>query len=56
MTDEDAFTSLRSRGITIRVGRTRKTAARFTVRSLSGVRQILRLILISWKIRASSLE
>lgn len=44
-TDEEAFATLGSRAMTIRVGKARSTAARYTVQSTTEVRQVLRLLL-----------
>ncbi|MFH0989516.1 MAG: trehalose-phosphatase [bacterium] len=44
-TDEDVFRALRSKGITIRVGRARSTNAQYYVKSVKEVHDILRLII-----------
>jgi len=44
-TDEDAFRSLRTKGITVRVGRSRSTRAKYYVKNIEDVHRLLRFII-----------
>jgi trehalose-phosphatase len=43
-TDEDAFRALKKKGITVRVGRSNKTQAKYFVRNVNGVYRFLEMI------------